>query len=778
MAKSSNASTGRRQKTSQRRKAGSSGSSSLGGAALGIVGRGLRWLISPLAWKVYLVLLTLLVGYVIYLDASIRSSFEGKKWQLPARVYARPLELHAGLRISADEFESELIDLGYQRGSSTQPGSFYRNANRFTLHTRGHAFWDGIEPPQSVQLRFADRRLAQLQPLGGQSLPLLRLEPMEIGAIYPNHREDRILVKIEQVPPLLLAALLAVEDHRFYQHHGISPASIARAALQNIKSGSVVQGGSTITQQLVKNYYLTRERSLRRKFTEAIMAVLLERRYSKEAILEAYLNEVYLGQAGAKAVHGFGLASQHYFNRPLHELSVDRLALLIAIVRGPTYYDPWRHPERAIARRNLVIEALQSHELLAMADAQWAMDQPLNLGKQSRSHFVFPAFIDLVKRQLRDVYQESDLTSNGLKIYTSFDPRIQRHAERAVQEKLARSDSRNAKGEGLQAAMVVTHPETGEVLALVGGANPRYAGFNRAIDAKRSIGSVVKPFVYMTALSQPERYTLATLIDDSPITIDVDGKQWSPRNYDREDHGEIPLVTAMAKSYNQATARLGNELGVKAVVNTLQQLGFERDINAVPSLFIGATQLSPLEVAGLYQTIAANGYGSPLKAIRAVLDSEDLPLDRFQYEISQRVDADSVQLIKAAMVHVGRYGSARSARLALGNDFTFAGKTGTSGEQRDSWFAGFTGDLLAVTWLGYDDNASTTFTGSTGALPIWTQFMRSASRQPLALMPSASIEMRWIDLANGQNVRRSCARAVELPFVKGSAPNTIASCSQ
>lgn len=747
--------------------------------------RTVTFLFSPLALKVYLVLLTLFVAYVIYLDATIRSSFEGKKWQLPARVYARPLELYEGLRINAGEFEQELLDLGYSQGSATRAGSYYRNNNQFTLHTRGHSFWDGEELPEQAKLIFSGSELSRLSKLDGKAIPLLRMEPMAIGAIYPNHREDRILVKIENVPPLLVAALIAVEDHRFYDHYGVSPSSIARAALQNIKSGSVVQGGSTLTQQLVKNYYLTRERSFSRKFTEAIMSLLLERRYDKEAILQAYLNEVYLGQAGARAIHGFGLASQHYFNRPLHELSIERLSLLIAIVRGPTYYDPWRRPERALARRNLVLDALVMRELLGAGDAEWAKAQPLNLGKISRSHYVFPAYIDLVKRQLREIYQESDLTSNGLKIYTSFDPRIQRHAENAVVTGLQRLEKKHSGASAadkeqalaqLQAAVVVTHPETGEVLALVAGKQPRFSGFNRALDARRSIGSVIKPLVYLTALSKPQQYSLASLIDDSAITIETDGKAWSPRNFDRQDHGQVPLIIAMAKSYNQATARLGDQLGVKPVVEQMQQLGFAREVNAVPSLFIGATQLAPIEVAGLYQAIAANGYRTPLKAIRSVLDTDNLPLERFQYEIEQGANVDAVHLIQQAMIQVGRIGSAQSAQRALGSEFIFAGKTGTSSEQRDSWFAGFTGDLLAVVWLGHDDNTTTVYTGSSGALPIWTDFIKSASRQELSPLASGNIEYEWVDLTSGQRSKRSCPEAVELPFIKGSAPQGRASC--
>ncbi|MDB4542199.1 penicillin-binding protein 1B [Pseudomonadales bacterium] len=732
----------------------------------------LKWLIHPLALKVYLSLLVIFVSYVIYLDATIRSSFDGKKWQLPARVYARPLELFNGLGLSADELESELIDLGYRPSSATQPGSYYRSGKTITLYSRGYQFWDGDERAQQAQITFKNGRIAQLQTLAQRPLPLLRLEPMEIGAIYPRHREDRILVKIEDVPPLLTAALLAVEDHRFYQHHGVSPAAIARAALANARSGSVVQGGSTITQQLVKNFYLDQRRTLRRKFTEALMSLLLEIHYEKEPILEAYLNEVYLGQAGARGVHGFGLASQHYFNRSLHELSIEKLALLVAVVRGPTYYDPWRHASRAIDRRNRVLDALVLHGLLAEEDSRWAREQPLNLGKKSQSHFVFPAYMDMVKRQLAEVYQQQDLVSNGLKIYTSFDPRVQRSAERAVQDRLAKMESGAAalSDKQLQAAVLVTHPATGEVMAIVGGRNPRYAGFNRALDARRSIGSVIKPFVYLTALEQPERYTLATLLDDAPIPIkDRNGGVWSPRNFDRKDHGEVPLVTAMAKSYNQATARLGDSVGLDSVIETLKEMGQQRELLAVPSLFIGTTQLAPVEVASLYQTIATNGFRTPLKAIRSVLDKDGQPLERFPYQTQQAGSVQSNYLIQQALVHVGKYGSAVAASGRLG-DGTFAGKTGTSGGQRDSWFAGYTGDLLAVVWVGYDDNTQTPYTGSSGALPIWSDLIARSSRQSLQLLAPANIVDVWVNVRTGQRTRSACSNAYRLPFIEGSEP--------
>lgn len=727
--------------------------------------------IKPTALKIYSILLLIVLILVIYLDALITNSFEGKKWQLPARVYARPLEVYSGLKVTSDEFERELIDLGYQKIRSNLSGSYSRKDNTFIVNTRGHIFWDGEEPPRSVNLKFNDTELNQISYSDWRSIEILRLEPLEIGAIYPSHKEDRILVKIDEVPPLLIAALVATEDHRFYEHHGISISAIMRAAIKNIKSGGVVQGGSTITQQLVKNYYLTLDRSFSRKITEVIMSILLEFHYEKDEILEAYLNEVYLGQAGGKGIHGFGLASQHYFNRPLKELSVDRIATLIALVKGPSYYDPWRHPSRATSRRNLVLKNLVSHGLLINDDFNWAINQPLGLGKKSKSHYVFPAYMDLVKRQLREFYDNHDLTSNGLKIYTSFDPRIQREAENAILDGLRKFNDKR-----LQSAAVISHPKTGEVVALVGGRSPRFAGFNHALDARRSVGSTIKPFVYLTALSIPEKYNLATIIDDSEITIENHGKSWTPRNYDRKNHGKIPLVVAMANSYNQATVRLGNELGVSKVLDTLEKLGLSRRMSPLPSIFIGTNELTPWELTGLYQTIASGGYHSPLKSIRAVLDSNNVPLKRFQFELKSGLDPETATLITEALIQVGKQGSAKKARQQLGNDFIFAGKTGTSGKHRDSWFAGFTGDMLAVVWIGRDKDSTVKLTGSNGALPIWSNLISSASKQPLLVDIPQTVRYYWVDLSSGSLLEEGCYNAIKLPFISGTQPKNKTRC--
>lgn len=729
-------------------------------------------LFSPLSFKLLLLGLLALLLFTAYLDARIRQSFEGNKWQVPARVYARPLELFVGLEKSREEVLGELNDLGYVSGSVSRPGSFLLQSNTIVLHSRGFQFWDSKEPSSQLRLVFAGGRIEKLTDLQGGEVPLARLEPIEIGAIYPSHKEDRILLKLEDLPPLLLAALVAVEDHRFYEHSGVSFKAIARAALANVRSGAYVQGGSTLTQQLVKNYYLTRERSLRRKFTEAIMSLLLEFHYEKEEILEAYTNEVYLGQSGARAIHGFGLGAQYYFNRPLHELSIEQLTLLIAVIRGPAFYDPWRYPERALERRNRILDTLLQASVLSIEEVERAKQQGLNLGGESKSRFAFPAFLDVVKRQLKVHYPQEVLVSEGLKIFTSLDPSAQRSAEQAVARQLQRLAS-----DELQAAVVITEPSTGELRALVGGRQAGFAGFNRALDTQRSIGSVIKPFVYLSALLKPDRYTLATLIDDAPITIELeDGDRWSPRNFDRQSHGEVPLIFALANSYNQATARLGMELGIDKIVDNIERTDLGVEINRVPSLLIGTTQFSPMQVTQLYQSLSSGGYAIPIRAIRSVLDAEGNAVQRFPYEIKQIYDERAIYLLHTAMQAVVREGSGRAAQSVLGEHFRFAGKTGTSGQGRDAWFAGFSGDLLAVVWTGFDDNRSSQLTGSKAALPIWADIMLQQSRQSMLDVQPPGVSFDWVDRDTGAKSKARCERVINLPFIDGTQPVGRARC--
>jgi len=714
--------------------------------------------------------LVILAGFAVYLDAIVQEKFSGKRWTIPAKVYARPLELFVGQKLAKDDFLAELDALGYRREKAVAgPGGVSVAGNNVEMQTRGFQFYEGAEESRRIRVRFSGDFVAGLNSADGSSLAVARLEPVLIGGLYPAHNEDRILIKLDQVPPYLVQTLVAVEDREFFEHFGVSPKSIARAVWVNLTAGAVRQGGSTLTQQLVKNFYLTNERSLTRKATEAMMAVLLELHYDKQEILEAYLNEVFLGQDGRRAIHGFGLASQYFFGQPLAELKLHQIALLVGMVKGPTYYNPRRHPERALERRNLVLDLLAEQQVVDPAEVAAAKQKPLGITQRgSMADSSYPAFLDLVKRQLREDYREEDLTEEGLRVFTSFDPILQLKAEQAMSDTLKRL----GKGaEAVEGAMLVTNPETGEIQAMLGSRQPGYAGFNRALDAVRPIGSLIKPVIYLTALERPSQYTLTSLLEDEPFSVKgADGQVWRPQNYDRKAHGTVYLYQALANSYNLSTTRLGLDLGVPNVLKTLQRLGVSVDWPAYPSMLLGAGALRPIEVADVYQTLANGGFNTPLRGIRSVLTAEGEPLKRYPFQIQQRFDPGAIYLTQRAMQRVMHEGTGRSAYNQLPRSLNLAGKTGTTNDLRDSWFAGFSQDLLAVVWLGRDDNGKTSLTGATGALRVWTDFMRRADPLPLNSPLPENVVQVWVDSRTGQGTDERCPGAVQMPYIRGSEP--------
>lgn len=738
------------------------------------------------SWPAF-VFLTGLVGcaifitYLYYLDQRVRQQFEGKRWSVPARVYARPLELYPGLELSAQEFFQELDALGYRAGASVNgPGSYSRDRNVFHVISDPFTFWDGDQPAIGFRAVFRGTQLTMLQDLDTRKpLPLMRLNPIPIGGIYPSHNEDRILVQLEDVPKRLIDTLLAVEDRNFYQHNGIHVKAIARAMVANLREMAWVQGGSTITQQLVKNFYLSHERKLVRKFNEVLMAFLLEWHYDKNEILQAYLNEIYLGQAGGRAIHGFGLASQFYFQRSISALSNDQIALLVALVKGPSYYDPRRNPKRAQARRDLVLDMMHAQDLLSAQQVAEAKQQGLQLSTRSSiSGPQYPAFLQLVRRQLQRDYDEQDLSSEGLRIFTTFDPRMQKAAEQSLSEKIDQfeRDGRVAK-DVLQGAVVVTAVNSGEILALVSDRNPRFSGFNRAVDALRPIGSLIKPAVFLTALSSAD-YHLATPLEDGPLRIEMeDGSLWEPQNYDEQFHGNVMLYEALAYSYNVSTARMGLAIGIDRIVQTLRKLGVQRPVHPYPSLLLGTLNLAPLDVAQMYQTFASSGFPMHLRAIREVADAHGNPLQRYPLALDAALDPRAVYLLNWNLQQAAMLGTGRGVYRNLSSQVAVAGKTGTTDDLRDSWFAGFAADTLAVVWLGRDDNKPAGLTGGSGAAVVWGDVMSRIRPQSLQLLPPTGVEWRLVDLSSALLADEHCKDAVQLPFKQGVAPRDFAPCA-
>lgn len=720
--------------------------------------------------------IAVLVVWMFYLNAVVRDGFDGQRFTIPARVYSEAQDLYAGAPVSADQIETLLDDLGYRRSSRvTQPGRYRRTGQTVEIHTRGFQFWDGAEPARRLLLDFSQGSLSRVSAPDGEAVLLARLDPLFIGQIYPGVSEDRILVPLETVPPTLVAGLIAVEDRRFLEHHGISIAGIARALWANLTSGSIEQGGSTLTQQLVKNLYLSPDRTLWRKANEALMALLLEAHYSKEAILETYLNEVYIGQQGRRSINGFGLGAQFFFGSPLPSLDIHQQAMLVGLIKGPSYYNPRRNPERALQRRNVVLKVWRDTGVIAQADYDHAVRQPLDVSEVP-GQASYPAFMDLVRRQLAEGYRKEDLLAEGLTIFTTLNPLAQNSLERRVPAKLAEIERQHGLQVGdLETAVVVTRPSTGDVLALLGGRQPELAGFNRALDARRPVGSLMKPAVYLAALEQG--YTLATPISDAEVTVSAeDGKLWRPRNYDKTSHGTPLLMDALAHSYNQATARLGMTVGLAEVFDVIDRLGVDERPPAVPSVMLGAHGLSPMQVAQYFQTIAGNGFYTPLNAIRAVVHPEDGVLQRYDLSVENRFRPEQVYLLQEALHEVTLNGTGSSLRWRLPQHWWLAGKTGTTDDNRDAWFAGYSGDRQAVVWVGRDGNEPTPLTGSSGALPVWADIMQTLN--PLQERRGQPANVEWLPVnAQGAVVSERCDGARPLPFIKGTAPADRSRCN-
>jgi len=712
------------------------------------------------------------VLYVIRLDLLITRQFEGRRWTLPAQVYAAPLELYAGLSMSGADLERELRRLKYRRVDQlTHPGSYRRSGEALEVSLRGARFADEVRPAQLLTIDTEHDAISRLRDATGHEIPLARFEPMLIGSIFPIHGEDRIIVTPAEVPPLLPAALKAVEDRNFDTHHGVDPLAILRALWVDARAGQIEQGGSTLTQQLVKSYFLTPRRTAARKVREAIMAVLLEAHFSKTDLMNAYINEIHLGQDGDRAIHGFGLASEFYFGKPLAELDLAEIATLVAVVRGPSYYDPRRHADRALKRRNLVLKLMSDQGIVSAEDARHAQAQALNVTARASGAY-FPAYLDLVRRTLRRDYREQDLTESGLKVFTNLDPRVQSMAERILDRELGKLDRvHKQRGAPLEGAVVVTAPQSGDVIAVVGGRDAGYDGFDRALDARRPIGSLVKPFIYLAAL-ETGRYNAATIIDDAPVSIRLaPNKLWEPENFTHQTYGPVPLVRALAESLNLATVNLGMGVGLDTVAHSLNRFGLAEEPPRNPALLLGALDLTPLDVAQLYTGLANGGFRTTLRAVRAVISSDDKPIKAFPLDVQPVAQPDAVYEVDRMLQQVMERGTGRPARAVLPEGFTVAGKSGTSSDLRDSWFAGFSGSALAVVWIGYDDDRVTGFTGTSGALNIWSHLMASIGGTSWNTPLPESLQEITIDYPTGLKAQAGCSDdLVSVPVPAGTDP--------
>ncbi|HEV2719321.1 MAG TPA: PBP1A family penicillin-binding protein [Thermoanaerobaculia bacterium] len=725
------------------------------------------------------------IGFVGYTYVVITKKFDSsRRWDLPSRIYSDATQIVPGLELARALLEPRLNHVGYHevRDRVANPGDYrYVNGN-LEIYLQNFEYPDIEFRAVPVVVGFDGDTVRDVRRLDdGVALRGVRIEPELITSIYNNEMEDRLPVALTAVPKVVQDAIIATEDKNFYRHQGISIRGTIGALITDIKNKNLSHGGSTLTQQLVKNLYLNPERKWRRKITEALMAVLLEIRYTKPQILENYLNEIYLGQNGAVQIVGVEQASQVYFGKHVTYLTLPEAATLAAMIKSPNVYSPLKYPERVKPERDIVLRLMRDQGYISPEQYAAAVASPLTTARFPKMSRSAPFFVDLVLKQLRETYPETQLKTEGLRVFTTLDTIMQRSAEQALDsgiDGLNRKYSYLRKSPTpLEGVMLTIQPGTGYVKALVGGRNYSKTQFNRAIQARRQPGSLFKPFVYATAMD-PSRgqqaFTAATVLDDSPISVQTGTAVWSPQNYDLKFHGRVTVREALAHSYNIPAVRAAIDAGVPNVIKTASTIGIESHLAPYPSVSLGSFEVTPLEIAYAYSAFANLGVKAEPVSILAVSTRDGKLLESREVKM-KRVASPAVSYVMDNILQdVFNYGTAAKAR-SLGFDRPYAGKTGTTSNYRDAWFIGFSPRILSLVWVGFDDSHSVRLAGGDACVPIWTLHMnRIAGMVPDVewKRPDDVVE-RQIDPQSGMLATPYCPQTRTEIFVQGTEPAAV-----
>ena len=756
-----------------------------------------------------LILVTLpLAGlFAFFLWVFVRSStlvdgrLEEARNRVPTRVYSRPVSIRTNDRMNPEALVSILNALAYQDSALPEPGpgEFRLSEKSILVRPRAGAPapgpGEGPEPPAAdlVEVVFDTKKnvgdiVKAINPFpAGKDQKVLTLEPALISYLFEGaEREKRRFVKYDELPRHLVEAVLAIEDRRFFQHPGFDPFRIVGAALRNLKPGGNLQGGSTLTQQFVKNFFLTPDRTPKRKIQEAALSFVLERRASKKEIFELYVNEIYLGQVGSFNINGMGEAARVFFQKDISNLSVTEAALLAGMIQSPNPYNPMRHPERAKGRRNLVLRAMAEEGFITAADLVRLSAEPIVVKSRSSPGLDAPYFIDLVRRDLKTRFGENGF--HNLKVDSTLDLRLQRVAQETLESGLADLDLKLKRPDGmkLQGALIALDVKTGGILALVGGRSYTQSQFNRAVQAQRQPGSTFKPFVFLAAfeatLDDPALppITPATVVDDSPYVIFYENKEYIPQNFEDQYFGPVTLRRALSKSLNVATLKVAEMIGYERIARLWRdQMKISRSVQAVPSVALGSFEVSPLEMATAYEVLASGGYRREPFALLRASTGDGTVFDLGGNSSATRVvRQETTYLVTRMMESVLNEGTGAAAR-GMGFSAEAAGKSGTTNDTRDAWFAGYTPDIVTIVWVGYDDNSPVNLAGSRAALPIWTEFMKSAvaglGRRGF-LPPEEGVVFVNIDKATGLRANRNCGKVFSESFLVGTEPMDEAIC--
>jgi penicillin-binding protein 1B len=751
-----------------------------------------RRVYSPQRFRLVVALLTLiflpivigasvLIYHYVRFSVLVEQRLQGERWQIPSRVYARPLTLRPGLVLDADGLRQILNGLRYTH-RETEPAA----AGEFTVGEGGVLFWPRPVPggaDEPLLVSFDEGKIHEIRGAEGRIYTEQDLEPELITYLFDESREKRRRVRYEDLPEHLVQAVLAIEDRRFFSHPGLDPFRFVGAVIRNIRSDSPIpQGASTITQQLCKNFFLTPERTLKRKIQEALLAFVLERRASKQEILELYLNEVYLGQGGSFSLNGVGQAASRYFGKDVGNLTLPESALLAGMIQLPNRYNPFRHPERALARRNTVIRFMNDAGFIDKETMEGALATPLMVESTSVDLTDAPYFVDLVRQQLAKHYDPNDLTTQNLSIYTTLDLHLQALAQQALEKGLddVQEIVKKRTTKTVQGSLIAIEPLSGKVVALVGGRSYGASQYNRVMEARRQPGSTFKPFVYLTAFeatfedpSLPP-ITPATVVEDAPAVFFYEDKEYIPQNYENKYFGFVTLRRALTKSLNVATVKVAEMVGYDRIARLwTDKVGSGAPILAVPSIALGAFETTPFEMATAYNVLASGGYKIEPVTVLRVTDEGGRVLEQHYAPVPERViRPESAYLITSMLQSVMNEGTGASAR-ARGFTAEAAGKTGTTNEYRDAWFAGYTPDLLCVVWVGFDDNTPVGLSGARAALPIWVEFMKAAlsGKEPLSFtVPAENLVFVDIDEETGLLATPLCSKTRTEVFIAGTEP--------
>ncbi|MDG2061736.1 MAG: penicillin-binding protein 1B [SAR86 cluster bacterium] len=716
--------------------------------------------------------------FLSVLDIKVRDKFETALWTIPAKVYARSLDISEGTYLNKNIFVKELEIIGYKKTyAASSPGDYSIKNRKVEVFLKGFDNQYKKQDKGKFIIAFSKKgKVLSIKREDGIFVDFISLEPLAIGGMYPSHMEDRMPLEWSDVPQELIDIIVSVEDQDFFNHKGFSFKAITRALFRNLRATSVVEGGSTITQQLTKSLFFSPEQTLTRKIMELIVSLLIEIHYSKEEILLAYINDVHLSQVGNRSINGFGLASEHFFGTSIKSLDLDQMALLVGMLKGPSIYNPRRFPERAKKRRDLVLSILNKSDVFSTKRIELELSKPISVIRpRYGSKTKYPAFQDLVRLDLRNQFSDKELRVNGLQVHTNIEPVTQEIAQKNLTLTLKELNQKYKQNlNDLQSAVVIIKVGSGEIVSLVGSSNPNNFGFNRALNAFRPMGSLMKPVVYLAALKRHDQYNLNTIIDDSKLIVSLpEGGAWEPNNFDGEFHGKIPMHEALWQSYNIATARIGMDIGVDVVLEDLYELGYTKKKIPLPSYLIGSIEMSPLEIAEIYQTLASDGFHTELRAVSYVSDLNNNNIWVNQLKLQQRFRSEDIHLLKFPLRQLFERGTARGYSKDILDKWNAGGKTGTSNDQRDSWFAGYAGDYLVIVWLGFDDNRKTPLTGRSGALQVWKAIIEDLN--PLAQRSAIPkrIKYLWVNIKDGLLSGENCKNSVYMPFISGFEPKRV-----